>query len=623
MKKIAIALAITLVVAVAAIFLKMNTVSNGNSYLPADEVVANLRKTAAVEKNGATCLGRARKKIMDGNIFLYLDGSPYEMGFQHGRLLAEEISRGVVPEFANPLDSVPTYRDKTRIVKWFVMKYLEFKVYAPLERNTPPAYLQELKGIADGSGLDFRTVFIANFLSDMKMVMFKGDITGKFTIARGVVSCSDFAAANKATRDGKMIIGRNTDYTGQGRWMKNQTVFVYGPKNGLSYAHISTAGIIKCNAGMNEKGITVGGHFMGFDDAAAGGISFAILENEIMRKASSIDEAISILRNAKIAGSWGLFICDGKTRTAVAVEANSRMVTVRAMKDDVLYLTNYAITEKMAKHDFFRRKNLFMRDIAGRYRDLGILIQRNYGRITPEMAAEFMGNHFDFVVNAERSCGNSVGAISTITSVVFAPEQRIFWLASGSEPAWNNAYAGYDFKRIIHGDFTNDRPGTLPGYRWRNARNRAAMEDYTRALVLYHGDVRDTRQVVSLLESAIDQAPDEPVYSHQLARMLIHDKSYRRAEKVLLKALTFPQWNNEKAISWLLLGNLHDLSGKRGEALSCYKKILSLYHENGGDFIKGINRLLYSRALDYSKRPFTENRMKDMEIDFRMNGGVE
>lgn len=599
-----------------------NTVSNGNRYRPSENDYMHLRKTIVVEKDGIFHYGKAKKQIMNGNIVVFLTGSPYAMGFQHGILLRNEISMGVVNEFANPLSTIEGFMDMPGPVIWCVMKYLEFVLYTPLEKHMPLEYLQELKGIADGAGLEFRTIFIANFLSDMGMVMLKDEYSGKFKAVHSMLSCSDFAVANKATSDGTLLIGRNTDYGGQGRWMKNQTIFIYRPKNGHSYVNIGTAGIIKCNAGMNEKGLTVGGHFMAFEDASPNGVSFAILENMIMRRASNIDEALSIIRSCKIAGSWGLFIADGNTRKAVAVEANSKITAVRFMEHDVLYQTNFALTEEMAKHDLLRKNNMFMRDIAGRYHDLGELIKKYFGRITPENAAEFLGNHHDFVIDAERSYGYSTGAMTTVTSVVFSPEHRTFWVASGREPAWNNEYVGYSLCDELGNDTINQKPQKLSGYRWKNVGNRRALEHYMKAMIAYNNP-NERASIVNYLEDAIRDAPDEPIYSYQLAKIYIHKGSYKKAEKLLLHSLSVSEWNNDQAISLLLLGNTYDLLKLRSKAISYYDKVILLHNANGTDFIKGINNLLYARAIDYKMNSFGYERIDEIEISLDLSGGIE
>jgi len=622
MKKTIIIISIISIGISSIIIFKFHTISNGNTYRPSGNEYFHLNETSVVEKGGFSYFGKSKKLIKGGNIILHLSGSPYEMGFQHGILLKKEINQGVVDDFANPLRNVDGYNDLPEIIIWFVMKYLEFTVYAPLEDNIPLEYLQEIKGIADGAGLDFRTVFFANFLSDMMMVMIKDDFSGKFKVSHGVLSCSEFAVANEATIDGKLIIGRNTDYSGQGRWMKNQTIFIYRPKDGHSYVNVGTAGIIKCNAGMNDKGITVGGHFMAFDNATADGVSFAILENEIMRKASCLDEAVAIIRSNKIAGSWGLFIADGNTRKAIAVEANSEIIAVRHMENDSIYQTNYALSSDMMNHDIFRKNNMFMRDIGGRYRDLGLLISKNYGNIAPEIAAAFLGNHYDFVLNKERSFGYSIGAITTVTSVVFSPENRTFWVATGKEPAWNNEYIGYNLLNELGNHKTNVNPKKLAGYQWVNEGNRMALEKYMKAIIDFSVNNRKA-SIATYLENAIKDAPDEPVYYFQLAKIYISDRNYKKAEKLLLHSSAIPQWNNEKAIAFLLLGNIYDLLKLRSKAVSYYDKVIMLHNKNGTDFINGVNKLLYIRANDYKKNPFDNDRIDDISMSLDLSSGVE
>ena len=229
-------------------------------------------KTMHVHKKGGVYIfGDARMERKAGNIILRLKGTPYVMGYEHGRLLKHDILKGVVPVFSDPVSHNPLYRDKPWWIRKLFLKYLDFKIYASIERNTPREYLEELRGIADGCGLDYKTVFRANFKSDLTMAMMPVIIKKKLTELGLSDGCSSLVVSGPATSNGDLVFGRNTDYSGQGRWAKHQTIVLYEPKDEHSYVKISSAGLIKCNSAMNEEGIVIGGHFMAFDGAKTDG----------------------------------------------------------------------------------------------------------------------------------------------------------------------------------------------------------------------------------------------------------------------------------------------------------------------------------------------------------------
>jgi len=95
----------------------------------------------------------------NGLRIIHLKGSPYEVGYQHGVLLSDEIRKGAVNLYADPLNGG---RKTYSPVIWALRRYLSLKIYNPLHRNQPKELLDQLKGIAEGSGVPYKTIFKAN-----------------------------------------------------------------------------------------------------------------------------------------------------------------------------------------------------------------------------------------------------------------------------------------------------------------------------------------------------------------------------------------------------------------------------------------------------------------------------
>src|SRR3989338_5777981 len=87
----------------------------------------------------------------DGLQVIHLSGSPYELGYQHGAILREDV------------------RDSVRHVLDYFRRYLK----VPLVRSwlaarpfVPPDYLEELKGLADGAGVTLRDLYRLHAIPD-------------------------------------------------------------------------------------------------------------------------------------------------------------------------------------------------------------------------------------------------------------------------------------------------------------------------------------------------------------------------------------------------------------------------------------------------------------------------
>lgn len=608
-----------------ALFLygRSRLLSSGDAYAPPEEEASRLKALTLVKEADGLHLGRAWKKRIGGNIVLFVTGTPYEMGYQHGVLLRDEIKSGVVPHFADPILGVREHRAKPAWLKKLILMFLQWSVYAPIERNSPRHYLEEIKGIADGAGMDYRELFIANMKSDLSMAMLPGVIFKKAKELGLQAECSDFAASGGFTTDGKLIIGRNTDYSGIGRWMKHQTIFVAKPVEGYAYVRVETAGIIKCNSAMNEKGITVGGHFMAYEGADPAGVSFTFLEHEIMRRASTLDEAVSIVKNNRRGGAFGLMIGDGGSGQAAIVEATLSRIGVKKMNGETLVLTNHALTDELKPFDIIARNNIIMRDCLGRYLRLQALLKENRGRIDPQKASEIIGDHLDPATGTERGTGITIGASNNVSSVVFLPAWRLFWVGTGREPACNNPFIGYDLTSLLEGSAPRVAPGRLSGYRWLSKNKEAGLRAYMDAFSRYEENMDDLDGILVHLARAQKLDPDEPIYRAMQARLLILRGEYGKAVEALDYSLRLKQSNNERALARLLKGQVLDLQGKRNEAVASYTEVLRLRERHGRDFMTGINDMVWGLARKYKRTPFAAEKLSDMLIGFGHESGLE
>jgi N-acyl-D-amino-acid deacylase len=473
----------------------------------------------------------------------------------------------------------------------------------------------ELKGIADGSGLDYKTIFIANFLSDLNMAMVEDDI-------KKATECSSVVASGPATRDGKLIFGRNTDYSGQGRWAAHQTVVLYEPDGAKRYVKVSTAGMIKCNSAMNEKGITVGGHFMAFSGSSPEGASFSILENEIMRKADNLKDALKIVGSTNRSGSFGLMVADGKTGQAVAIEATQDLFAQRAMKNSTIWMTNYARTPDLESLDLLANHNLAMRDIAGRYQRVGDLLQSHFGMITPASMAEIMSDHVDGITGTERGAGSTICGVSNVTSVIFVPKEKHFWVATGPEPVCANAYIGFDFDAEFDGTAPDVSPANLAGYQWQENAKKQGLKSYMDAYIAYGENHADIEAVIQKLTLAQKADPTECTYSRLLASFLIQQGNYEGATALLNECLESKESHNENALTHLLLGLVHDLQENRQDAQLMYQKIVAIRAQYGNDFFEGINDYLHLTAMRALENPLTIEELEHV-VAFSMTSACQ
>lgn len=92
---------------------------------------------------------------------LHLNGTPYENGFQHGRIMKNKILE-LVGLWENDIEKrYQISADK------FITTFLDSTDYIPAIKKWTPDLLKEIKGISDGSGIDFNTILAFQLIDEI------------------------------------------------------------------------------------------------------------------------------------------------------------------------------------------------------------------------------------------------------------------------------------------------------------------------------------------------------------------------------------------------------------------------------------------------------------------------
>ena len=565
-------------------------------------------------KDGKRYFGDAWMERRGELYILHLKGSPYEIGYQHGILMSEEIRQGVVDLYADPINGG---RKTHSPLSWLIKQYLNKKVYNPIEKAQPQQLIEQLKGIADGSGVPYKRIFKANHhtavIMTMTPVLIKQNFKKFNKLGIQIGACSTFVATKEATINGKTIVGRNTDYSGVEGWPKYQTIFFVEPEDGFKYVQVGTAGIIMWAPGMNENGMVVCAHYMIYDDIKPNGWSIAAFTDELLRKAENLDDAIKILNSNPRGVSCGFVVTDGRRKDAFAAEISTQKATIRKLEENKIIMTNMAVSDEKREIDFVSKYNL-NEGCPGRYLRLTQLIKENYGKIDPSLAAEFMGDHIRITTNTERNAYGILAVNDNVNSMVFSPEELKLWVASGLAPVCNNPYIGLNFEDEIKGIHSSVSPDILEGYKFKNPNIKSGMEKCNQAYIIFEENPNDVEDILKLLREASKLDPDEIIYYQMITKYLIHQGNYDEALSTIEKTINLTQSLNEQAHNCLLLGIVNDLINNRQEALLYYQKIEKLIAQKVDDPWFKVNRVIGAFAQKYSIKPFSKKNIKDRTV---------
>lgn len=248
-----------------------------------------------------------------GNIsVLHLNGSYYEMGYQHGRLLDDDIGVAMRAQLDAFERHGYDYDDILQV--WHLMQpYL------------PDCYLEEMQGMADGSSLSFEEVAVLNTMP---------------ALFNHMISCCEISLWGNATASGDLYHVRSFDWaldvtdpeTGR-RLQDTLVVMVRDPTGRHASMYPEFAGNIGCWSGFNEKGIAIGEDTCLTNDTTFHGISAFFRMRMVLDRADDASEAIDIMTGNRTCG-WNFVISDGNTPAGYALEQTANISYVGTWNSD-------------------------------------------------------------------------------------------------------------------------------------------------------------------------------------------------------------------------------------------------------------------------------------------------
>jgi isopenicillin-N N-acyltransferase like protein len=352
-------------------------------------------------KTIARC-GEGFLEEVDGSRVLHVKGDPYQMGYQQGVLLRDDIR-----ELVHFLFDVKAKEMRVELggVKLLDPKQIIKGIVATQRKHIPGRFFEEMRGIADGAGMDVQDIIVANFIPEM-------------------FHCSGFALSGSATKDGTLYHGRILDYGCDWRLQEHAILTVAEPRGKIPFVNVTYAGFIGSVTGMNADRVSIGemgGRGLGHWD----GVPMALLVRMVLEEADTLDRAIAVFRDHPRTCEYFFVIADGKTGKAVGMEASWNAFTTIAMGESHARLP-IAI------------KDAVVLSAGDRYKELARRVQKGLGTFDAESARHLMDR--------------PVAMKSNLHSVLFETTTTRLWVAHASKegkPAAEQPYHAFQLSELL------------------------------------------------------------------------------------------------------------------------------------------------------------------------------
>ncbi len=343
-------------------------------------------------------IGKATREDKNGWIYVHLSGSPTDIGFQHGYLLANEIDTMIkLMQYYLPSSSGKNWDFYRAASARFIWK------------KTDKEYQDEMKGIAEGlqakgfkyDSLDLTALnaitelggyYVPELMNKTKTGSGDNKAPGK---------CSAFMATGSFTKDDKIVMAHNdwTDYIIGERW---NIIADIKPDKGNPILMDTGPGFIHSGDDfvINKNGIlitetTITG-FHGFDTTRTPEF---VRARKAAQYSNSIDDAVRIMttdNNGGYANDW--LIGDTKTSEVAKLELGLKDYKVYRSKDTVFIGSNFPSNPKLIKEETnFDVNNKTISSNARKLRMEQLVMVENRGKLNDSLGKIIEGDTYDAI----------------------------------------------------------------------------------------------------------------------------------------------------------------------------------------------------------------------------------
>jgi isopenicillin-N N-acyltransferase like protein len=355
---------------------------------------------------------------MDPFPHVRVEGGPRERGRAYGEQAADRIAL-----------SIRAYGEVFREYAgwdWAKVRSEASRYRDPIEMMNPD-YLDEIRGIAEGSGTEAEDILSINVRTE---VMFAAKARKAEEVGRSVGECSAFAVLPEASADAHTLIGQNWD------WLLHcfETVVVLEAvqEDGPDFVTVVEAGLL-AKTGMNSSGIGLVTNALVTDaDVGEPGLPYHVLLRAIL-DAQTISDAYATLQSGRRSSSANYLIAhrDGMAVDVEAAPGDFSRLYLNFPEDGVLLHTNHFRSEALPLKDV---SLWVMPDSPFRLERLKAAVNGAAPKLALEDFRAVLADHANFPSGVcchpdARMAPLDQGA--TVASVLMDLDERTMWVADG------------------------------------------------------------------------------------------------------------------------------------------------------------------------------------------------
>jgi len=335
--------------------------------------------------------GSERAAMRNGWIAVRLAGTPEQIGFQHGYLLAHEVEDGLA------VMKLEMTHDGAH--NWAFYREAAARLFWP---KVPDEYQREITGMAKGlaaAGVKIDYIDLVVLNANLEFSYYT-DWLDKKKASSAPDRCSAFVATGSYTKTGQVVIAHNnwSGYLDAARW---NIIFDIRPVKGQRILMDGFPGLIHSgdDFGLNSAGIAITEttitQFHGFNP---NGVPEFVRARKAMQYATSIDEFAAMMKdgnNGGYANAW--LVADVNRNEIGRLELGLKHVTFERSKDGYFVGANFPINPELIKEETDFPVNDPAVSSNARHTRWEQLMAQFKGKIDVAAGKAFLTDHYDVI----------------------------------------------------------------------------------------------------------------------------------------------------------------------------------------------------------------------------------
>jgi hypothetical protein len=290
----------------------------------AEDAIAESARAEEAFRFDAARFEKGELRYIDGIPVILLQGSPEEIGRQHGTLAAKAVA---------PFTALPKEILKEHGVEgaWPLVAAAS----RTLVKRVSEDHQREMATMIETSGIDRDMITVGNTMLEL----------------RRLGGCSALVAIGGRSATAGPLFGRNLDFPTHGVLHKFGLVLIVRPDGKHAFVSVGMPGAVGVSSGMNDSGLSVAALdvYESADESSmfdAEGVPLMFCYRRLLEECASVDEAEKLMRTLKPTTWANLVVCDAKE--AAVFELTPKSLVVRRPDDGLLACTNHFRTKELA-----------------------------------------------------------------------------------------------------------------------------------------------------------------------------------------------------------------------------------------------------------------------------------